>query len=278
MAGEEPTLTPEAGLGRQALSTNWDPAPLAVGASGSDDLTPKEGRDMPSHPECRTLARRDLFRAVVAGGISLGLGVASSLAGPRHARAQTALTPDEALKTLMDGNARFVAGRLASFQEDLTLLTQKTAEKQEPFAAVLSCADSRVPVEIVFDQTIGHVFVTRLAGNVATPEVIASLEYGAAVLGTRVIMVLGHGACGAMTAAIAGKAVPGQISALYAPLRAAVDQAGPDPEAAIRANARIQGSILRSASPVIAGLAAQGKIKVVAAYYDLASGAVTLLA
>jgi carbonic anhydrase len=90
-------------------------------------------------------------------------------------------------------------------------------------------------------------------------------------------MVLGHGACGAVTAAMAGKAVPGQISALYAPLRAAVDQGGPDPEAAIRANTRIQANILRSASPLIAGLAAQSRIKVVAAYYDLASGAVTVL-
>ena len=176
----------------------------------------------------------------------------------------------------MDGNARFTTGRLTSFQEDLTLLAQKTAEKQEPFAAILSCADSRVPVEILFDQTIGHVFVARVAGNVATPEIIASLEYGAA-LGTRLIMVLGHGACGAVTAAIAGKAVPGQISALYAPLRPAVDQAGPDPDAVIRANARIQASILRSASPVIAGLLGQGTVKVVAAHYELASGAVTLL-
>jgi carbonic anhydrase len=227
--------------------------------------------------ESGTVARRDLLRTAVAGGISLGLGVVAGLGAPQRAYAQTTLTPDEALKTLMDGNARFVAGRLASFQEDLTILAQKTAEKQEPFAAVLSCADSRVPVEIVFDQTIGHVFVTRLAGNVATPEIIASLEYGAAVLGTRLIVVLGHGACGAVTAAIGGKAVPGQISTLYTPLRAAVDQAGPDPEAVIRANARIQGSILRNASPVIAGLAAQGKIKVVAAYYDLASGGVSLL-
>jgi carbonic anhydrase len=232
---------------------------------------------MPSNREGEALTRRDLFRTAWAGGIALGLGLGSGLVAPRPARAQTALTPDEALKALMDGNARFVAGRLTSFQADLTLLAQKTAEKQEPFAAVLSCADSRVPVEIVFDQTIGHVFVTRLAGNVATPEVIASLEYGAAVLGTRVIMVLGHGACGAVTAAMAGKAVPGQISALYAPLRAAVDQGGPDPEAAIRANTRIQANILRSASPLIAGLAAQSRIKVVAAYYDLASGAVTVL-
>jgi len=213
----------------------------------------------------------------VAGSVTVGLGLASGLVTPRRTRAQSALTPDEALKALMDGNARFTAGRLTSFQEDLTILAQKTADKQEPFAAVLSCADSRVPVEIVFDQTIGHVFVTRVAGNVATPEIIASLEYGAAVLGTRLIMVVGHGGCGAVTAAIAGKAVPGQISALYAPLRAAVDQAGADPEAAIRANARIQAGILRNASPLIAGLIAQGKVKVVAAHYALASGVVSLL-
>jgi len=230
---------------------------------------------MPSNRKLGDVARRDLFR--MAAGLGLGLGLGASLGSPRQAPAQSALTPDEALKLLMDGNGRFVAGRLTSSHADPRLLAQKTAQKQEPFAAVLSCADSRVPVELIFDQTIGHVFVTRLAGNVATPEIIASLEYGAAVLGTRVIMVLGHAACGAVMAAIAGKAVPGQISALYAPLRAAVEQAGPDPDAAIRANARIQSGILRSASPVIADLSAQGKIKVVAAHYDLASGAVTLL-
>jgi len=214
---------------------------------------------------------------MAAGGLALGLAGAAGVVSPRAASAQTAKTPDEALKALMDGNARFRAQQLASLKEDLTILAQKTAEKQEPFAAVLSCADSRVPVEILFDQTIGHVFVTRVAGNVATPEIIASLEYGAAVLGTQVIVVLGHGACGAVTAAIGGKAVPGQISSLYAPLRPAIDQAGPDVEATIRANARIQASILRNASPLIAGLIAQNKIKVVAAHYDLASGTVTLL-
>jgi carbonic anhydrase len=233
---------------------------------------------MPSNREMETVAsRRDLLRMAVAGGVTLGLGIAASVGVPRRAHAQTALTPDDALKTLMDGNARFMAGRLTSFQEDLTLLAQKTAEKQEPFAAILSCADSRVPVEILFDQTIGHVFVIRVAGNVATPEIIASAEYGAAVLGTRLLMVLGHSACGAVTAAIAGKAVPGQISALYAPLRPAVDQAGPDPDGVVRANARIQASILRNASPVIADLAGQGKVKVVAAHYDITTGAVSLL-
>ena len=119
--------------------------------------------------------------------------------------------------------------------------------------------------------------MTRVAGNIATPEIIGSLEYGAAVLGVRVVMVLGHGACGGVTAAIARKSVPGQISALYAPLRPAVEQAGLDVEATIRANARIQAKVLRDASPVIGGLVAQGKLKVVAAYYDLSSGVVTAL-
>ena len=124
---------------------------------------------MPSNSEMPILNRRDLLRMAVAGGVALGARHHGRRDRARRADAQTALTPDEALKTLMDGNARFTAGRLTSFQEDLTLLAQKTAEKQEPFAAVLSCADSRVPVEILFDQTIGHVFVVRVAGNVATP-------------------------------------------------------------------------------------------------------------
>jgi len=221
--------------------------------------------------------RREFFRKAVTGSIALGVSLAVPLGASHRLRAQTLLGPDEALQRLMDGNARFTTGRLTSFQEDLTLLAQKTAEKQEPFAAVLSCADSRVPVEIVFDQSIGHLFVTRVAGNIATPEIIASLEYGAAVLGTRVIMVLGHAACGAVSATIAGKAVPGQISALYAPLRPAVDQAGPQLDAVIRANARIQADLVRKASPVIADLITQHKVTVVAGYYELATGAVSLL-
>ena len=142
---------------------------------------------------------------------------------------------------------------------------------------VLSCADSRVPVELVFDQSIGHVFVSRVAGNVCTPEVIASLEYGVAVLGIPVIVVLGHDGCGAVKASIEAKAVAGQISALYAPLLAAVERAGPDLTATIKANAQIQADLLRSASPVIAESVSSGKVRVVAAYYELASGAVTLL-
>nr|MDQ2861594.1 carbonic anhydrase [Pseudomonadota bacterium] len=152
-----------------------------------------------------------------------------------------------------------------------------TAEGQAPFAAVLSCADSRVPVELIFDQSIGHVFVTRVAGNVATPEIMASLEYGAVVLGTRAIVVLAHQSCGAVKAAIAGKAVPGQISALYRPLRPAVEQGGGDVEAVAKANARIQADLIATASPVIAEMIKGGTLKVVAAYYALATGKVTVL-
>ena len=204
-------------------------------------------------------------------------GAALDLATPRAASAQSAMTPDAALQALMDGNRRFTERKMTAFDEDLSLLKQNTAEKQEPFAAVLSCADSRVPVEIAFDQSIGHLFVARVAGNITTPEITASLEYGALVLGTKVIMVLGHGNCGAVKATIDGKPVPGQISALYAPIRPAVDQAGPNLEAAIKANAKNQARILAQASPVLAGLIKENKLKVVAAHYDLNNGRVSLL-
>ncbi len=207
--------------------------------------------------------------AALAGGIG-GFPAAS-------ARAQSPLAPDAALDRLMAGNARFATDRLTSFDDDLAILRQGTVAKQQPFAAVLSCADSRVPVELVFDQTIGHVFVGRVAGNVCSPEMFGSLEYGAAVLGIPLIMVLGHEGCGAVKAAIAGQAVPGQISALFAPIRPAVQRAGPDLEATIKANAQIQADLLRTASPVIAGLIGQSKLKVVAAYYGLANGRVSLL-
>lgn len=141
--------------------------------------------------------------------------------------AQSKLSPNAALQELMDGNRRFASGRLTAPERDLAILKQNTIEKQEPFAALLSCADSLVPVEMVFDQSIGHIFVARVACNVVTPEIIASLEYGAAVLGTKVILVIGHGNCGAVKATIQAKEVPGQISALYPHIQPAVNQAGP---------------------------------------------------
>jgi carbonic anhydrase len=220
-------------------------------------------------------SRRGLLGTAL-GGASVGL-VGAVLLVPSVARAQSALTPGAALALLMEGNARFVERKLTFFDEDLAILQQNTIEKQEPFASVLSCADSRVPVELLFDQSIGHVFVNRVAGNIATSEIIASIEYGIAVLGTRVLMVLGHSSCGAVKAAIAAKAVPGQISALYSYIRPAVNAANGDLEGSIKANAKIQAGLLREASPIVADAIKAGTLSVVAAYYDLISGKVAIL-
>jgi len=219
-------------------------------------------------------SRREFVCKALTSAAAAGV---SGLIPATAIRAQTALSPEAALQQLIDGNRRFAEGRLTSFAEDLDILKAKTVDKQEPFAAVLSCADSRVPVELIFDQSIGHVFVTRVAGNIATTPIIASLEYGVAVLGTKAIIVLGHANCGAVKASIEAKAVPGQISALYAYIRPAVDQAGPDLEAAIKANAKIQAGLLRQSSPVLADHIKQNQLKIVAGYYDLSSGKVTLL-
>lgn len=224
------------------------------------------------------LSRRSFLRASAAGTMAGGLaGSGVELAAPSAAMAQSTLSPAAALQTLIDGNRRFTEGRLTSFDDDLALLKQKTVEKQEPFAAVLSCADSRVPVELIFDQSIGRLFVVRIAGSIATSELIASLEYGAAVLGTKAIMVLGHGNCGAVKATIDAKPVPGQISALYRYIRPAVDQAGSNVDAVSMASAKIQATLLRESSPVLAELTKQQQLTVVAAFYDVASGKVVLL-
>ncbi len=221
------------------------------------------------------LSRRRMMQLGLAGaaaGLTMG---GFELAVP--AQAQNVSTPDAALAELTAGNKRFTSNNLTSFQHDLDILKQHTVEKQEPFAAVLSCADSRVPVELVFDQSIGHIFVARVAGNMVTPEIIGSLEYGAAVLGTKVILVMGHSGCGAVKATIQGKEVPGQISSLFPHIQPAVDQAGQDLAAATKANAKNQAMLLRQASTVISGMVKGGKLKVVAGYYDLGSGVVTML-
>ena len=126
----------------------------------------------------------------------------------------------------------------------MQILRNHTVDKQEPFAGVLSCADSRVPVELVFDQTIGQIFVARVAGNIVSPEIIGSLEYGVAVLGLKVLVVLGHTACGAVKAAIKGDSVPGQISVLYQRLQTAVSKAGGDVNKASELNAVVQADLL----------------------------------
>ncbi len=128
----------------------------------------------------RYFFQRALSVVVAGAAAPAAIGL---LARPTRVHAQTNLSPDAALQELVAGNERFVANQLTSIAHDLAVLKEHTVEKQEPFAAVLACADSRIPVELVFDQTIGHIFVTRVAGNLVTPEIIASLEYSVAVPG-----------------------------------------------------------------------------------------------
>lgn len=220
--------------------------------------------------------RRRFLQTALAGAVA-GIAAQSRvrLASARGVGRRLQLSPDGALEELLAGNQRFAANQLTSIEHDLTILKEHTVDKQEPFAAVLACADSRVPVELVFDQSIGHIFVTRVAGNIATPEIIASLEYGVAVLKVRVLLVLGHANCGAVKAAMKADAVPGQISSLYPPLRPAVEQSAGDLGKAIIANARLQADLLRTSSTVIRQAVTAGTLKVAAGVYDLASGKVT---
>jgi carbonic anhydrase len=241
-------------------------------------IQPCSGKGLEMRKPGHESSRRRFLQLTVAGTMA-GIVTAAGMefTRPRPVMAQSKLSPDAALQELLDGNARFISGRSNAHEQDVAILKQNTLDKQEPYAAVLACADSRVPVEMIFDQTIGHLFVTRVAGNVVTPEIIASLEYGAAVLGTKVILVIGHANCGAVKATIQGKEVPGQISALFPHIQPAVDQAGPNLEAATKANAKIQAALLREASTVIAGLVKDKKLRVVGAYYDLKSGTASLL-
>lgn len=215
----------------------------------------------------RSVSRREMFL--------LPLGLLGA-AVPRTARAaqDAPLTPREALRQLYEGNARFAEGRQSGPHRGLERV-HAVAPRQTPFAAVLGCADSRVPVELVFDQGFGDLFVTRVAGNIADPAIVASLEYATAVLGAPVVYVLGHSSCGAVTAAMDGRAVPGQVSALFLPLREAVRLGGGDLRKAIEANVRVQMDALAQASPVLRARLAAGELVVAGGVYDLASGRVT---
>ena len=221
--------------------------------------------------------RREFLKLAAFGLAGLTTTSARGLYQAQRETIQRPETPERALNLLIEGNQRFVAQNLLSFKEDLDILKAHSEGHQEPFAAVLSCADSRVPVELIFDQSIGHLFVVRVAGNVATPDTIASLEYGVAVLGVKAILVLGHTNCGAVKATIAGKAVPGQISTLYQYIHPAIAGANGDLTTASRQNATLQASVLRDTSPVLGDFVKQTKLSIRAAIYDVGSGKVTML-
>lgn len=183
-------------------------------------------------------------------------------------------TPSDALKRLYQGNLRFSQGQSLDENRDLSRV-KEVAAGQKPFAAFLGCADSRVPVEIVFDQGFGDIFVTRIAGNVASSENIRSLEFGTEVLGAKVLYVLGHTQCGAVEATMKGEDVPGQISGLFQHIRPAVKSANGNLDKAIEQNVRNQAILLAESSPVVSRLVKKGELLVAGGVYDLQTGLVT---
>jgi carbonic anhydrase len=198
---------------------------------------------------------------------------------PGSANSQRPVTPDQALAQLMEGNQRFVERRRLNPNQDAARLSE-VASGQAPFAAILSCADSRVVPEIVFDQGIGDLFVVRVAGNIAITEDIASQEYAVGVLGTPLLMVLGHERCGAVAAALEGGELPGVIESLVFAIRPAVQasegESGDRLTNAIKSNVRLQVQRLQNSS-VITSAVQEGKLKVVGAYYDLDTGEISLV-
>jgi carbonic anhydrase len=196
---------------------------------------------------------------------------------------QNVLSPDAALERLLKGNERYVGG--VSLRHDFKHEREALAGGQNPYAAVLSCADSRIAPEYAFDTGRGDLFVCRVAGNFATTETIASLEYAVAVLGVPLILVLGHESCGAVDAAIKSlkddTTLPGHMPSLVtgiAPAVKAVSQQGGDTLGkAIRQNVVDNVAKLSSATPILSAAVEQHKLRVVGGIYRLRDGRVDMV-
>jgi len=190
------------------------------------------------------------------------------------------LTGEEALAKLLEGNSRYVEqSRLNPNQSDERRDSLITG--QSPYAIILGCSDSRVPPEIVFDQGLGDLFVIRVAGNVVDDIVLASIEYAAEHLHSPLLMVLGHTNCGAVAAALQEDELDGHLPSIAQAIEEAVERArdaeGDTLDMTIRAHARITAEHLRESESILKGLVDYGKLKVVAAYYDLDTGVVEIL-
>lgn len=233
-------------------------------------------------PKSNPINRRNLLQY---GGSFIGTSLMATVLGSNLINAPVAnaqnkdITPDEALKKLVEGNDRFVNQKRTNRNQTKERLVE-VAKGQEPFAAILGCADSRVPGEIVFDQGLGDLFVCRVAGNIATPEDVGSLEFGTLVLGAKVLVVMGHTSCGAVKAAIQGGELPGSIGSLIKSIDigsvAPKSEVPGDVDKAAQANVNHQVETLKK-SPILSDLIAKDKLKIVGAYYDLDTGKVAIL-
>ncbi|MGI8501802.1 MAG: carbonic anhydrase [Hassallia sp.] len=190
------------------------------------------------------------------------------------------VSSDAALKRLLDGNKRFIQQKRQYSDESLERL-RLVSKTQHPFASVLGCADSRVPAEIIFDQGLGNLFVVRVAGNVVSDLVTGSLEYSTTVLGSQLILILGHRKCGAVAQAIKNEPLPGKIGSIIEGIKPAIERVklttGDITEDAVLANIQYQVEELAKKSTILAKLVSVGKLKIVGACYDLDTGKVTVI-
>ena len=248
--------------------------------------------------------------SLVSCSIVINLLVASQFAGAAEPtdRDRPMISPTEAISRLKEGNGRFIAGNaqhphdtaderafiaknsyenpdaisLGMTSEQAAKRRTELTKSQHPFAIILSCSDSRVPPELVFDEGLGDLFVVRVAGNVLNDEGLGSIEYGVDVLGARLIVVLGHQSCGAVDAAMKtvaakGKA-PGHIQSLVTAIKPVVDSTPKaDLETMIKANVKHVVEALRTSKPILKTRVDSGDVQVVGGYYTLDTGAVTFL-
>lgn len=193
---------------------------------------------------------------------------------------QTSMTPQDALTVLKEGNARFVASKKAD--RNLTEQVLQTSTGQYPFGVVLSCIDSRVPTELIYDLGIGDIFNVKVAGNVVNDDILGSIEYGCKVAGSKLVVVLGHTKCGAVTAAC-GNVELGNITTLLSKITPAVDSfregnevvEGDTIEKVALENVKVSKQNILSNSPILKEMEANGEIEIVCASYDVATGVVT---
>ncbi|PMB18283.1 carbonic anhydrase [Fischerella thermalis] len=232
------------------------------------------------------MERRDFLKWGAFGGLGLVVTASDLLwqveqvqAAELPLTASLSLSPDAALQRLMEGNQRFVQHQ-PQYPDQSQARLQEVAQAQHPFATILSCADSRVPAEIIFDQGIGDIFDVRIAGNIATPEAIGSIEYAVALLNTPLLMVLGHERCGAVTAAVQNEPLPGDISTFVKAIKPVVAkvkyQPGNTVDNAVIANVHYQIQRLKR-SPLLSERLQSGKLKIVGGRYDLDTGSVGII-
>ena len=232
------------------------------------------------HPFAPT--RRNVLLGAAATGL-LWASAAQAKETKAPPKPENVISPDASLKRLMEGNQRYVEG--IARRHDFRHEREALVGGQNPYAAILSCADSRIAPEYAFDSGRGDLFVCRVAGNFATEETVASLEYAVAVLAVPLILVLGHDACGAVDATIKslkdGKPLPGHMPSLVAGLapsvKAVAEQPGNALDNAILQNVKDTVAKLKTAAPILSAAVEQNKIKVVGGVYRLKTGKVEML-